>query len=180
MTQHCSVIGCKDKICAKSLCYKHYYRMSRYGGPEEGIDYGQRAKDRFLGSFAKDGSGCHVWIKSKDRYGYGKMSIMKKSVQAHRFSWEMNNDAKIPPGMVVMHLCNNKSCVNPDHLKIGTQSENMAHALSTKRSKVGFLSEDQVKFIRSSEMKSDDLAKILGVGFSCIDDVRKFKTWKNV
>lgn len=180
MAQFCCIECCGKPAIAKKLCQKHYYRDKKYGSADGGIDYQKRAKDRFLKSFVKDSSGCHVWVKSKDRNGYGKISILRKSVQAHRYSWEMYNNQKIPDDMVVMHLCNNKCCVNPEHLKIGSRSENSAHAVMTNRARVNFFGEDQVRFIRASNATSQELAAAFGVTFSCIDDIRKFKTWKNL
>ena len=178
MTTKCSVEGCLGSHVAKGFCNKHYYRLSVYGSFSGGIDYQEKAKKRFLSSFIEDSSGCHLWVKTKDRNGYGKMSILRKSVQAHRYSWELHNGRKIPDGMVVMHKCNNKSCVNPDHLEIGTLSENAVHAILTNRRKISVLNEDQVKLIRSSSLPSLELAKLFDVTFSCIDDIKKMKTWK--
>ncbi len=68
-------------------------------------------------------SGCWIWLKSLNNSGYGTVSIKGKSAFAHRFSWEFYR-GKIPSGKYVLHKCDIPSCVNPDHLFIGSQREN--------------------------------------------------------
>jgi hypothetical protein len=180
MTTLCCVDGCSKSIFSSQLCSSHYYKKRTYGSVTGGVDYQKKAQSRFLSSFERIPSGCHLWIKSKDRYGYGKLSTMRKSVQAHRFAWEFYNQQKIPEKMVVMHMCNNKSCVNPEHLKLGTQKENSFHAVLTGQSNVARLNADQVRVIKSSPLSSKELALAFGVTFSCIDDIRKGNTWKHI
>ena len=56
--------------------------------------------------------------------GYGKFNFKQKSMYAHRMAWLLTN-GEIPDGMVVMHKCDITSCVNPTHLQLGTQKENV-------------------------------------------------------
>lgn len=74
-------------------------------------------------------SGCWIWIGATDGKGYGHMaSAYKKSpMKAYRVSYELFN-GKIPKGLVVRHKCDIPSCVNPNHLEIGTQKDNMQDA----------------------------------------------------
>lgn len=78
--------------------------------------------------------GCWEWVSAKNERGYGVMSWGRsKMVKAHRLMWEMYNDSDIPGGMVVMHTCDNRGCVRPDHLELGYQRDNLADMASKGR-----------------------------------------------
>jgi len=68
---------------------------------------------------------CWEWGAGTDKDGYGQFKVLGKQVKAHRFSWEMYNNQKIPNGLLVMHSCDNPSCVNPSHLDVGTIFDNI-------------------------------------------------------
>jgi len=78
----------------------------------------------------RDDNGCWIWIGDRINNGYGivkiriKGSPARKNITAHRLSWRLFR-GKIPKGMDVLHRCDVKNCVNPEHLWIGTHSDNM-------------------------------------------------------
>jgi len=76
---------------------------------------------------------CWNWGRGLTAYGYGQMAYKCKRYAPHRLSWEYANDKKIGKGMVIMHSCDNPSCVNPNHLSMGTQAENVADMIRKGR-----------------------------------------------
>ena len=85
-------------------------------------------------------SGCWLWLNFTDRFGYGRITVRVgpskrvKHYSAHRYSYEAYNSTSLLPGAVVRHKCDTPACVNPDHLVIGTQLDNMRDAIARGRS----------------------------------------------
>jgi len=88
--------------------------------------------------------------------------------------------------MLVRHTCDNKACVNPDHLILGTSADNSKDMTDRNRQAKGervgtsILTEDTVKLIKSLSGSSRKVAKFLGCSATTIKDIRKGKIWKHV
>jgi hypothetical protein len=67
--------------------------------------------------------GCWVWIAGRSKSGYGMMNYRGMIQPTHRISYELAHGS-IPKGKMVLHKCDNKPCVNPSHLYLGTASDN--------------------------------------------------------
>lgn len=79
--------------------------------------------DFWFWGFVDKSSECWVWNGSKNRFGYGKITINKCGFMAHRLSYLLFC-GDIPSHMCVLHHCDNPSCVRPDHLWLGTRTDN--------------------------------------------------------
>jgi hypothetical protein len=75
---------------------------------------------------------CWEWTASRTTFGYGQINIDHKPQRAHRVAWELAH-GPIPDGLCVLHSCDNPPCVNPAHLRIGTDAENIVDMWSRER-----------------------------------------------
>ena len=147
--------------------------------------------ERFWNKVQKS-DGCWEWTAFRKKNGYGYVRRGGKAMYAHRISWEMEN-GPIPNKMCVCHSCDNPACVNPEHLWIGTQAEN----LNDMRSKGRFntigrsrgsahrwakIDENDVCEIRRRLLAGESMAQIardFNVTRSAIYKIKCGKTWAN-
>jgi hypothetical protein len=185
----CSVAGCDKPRVGQGFCDPHYRRFRRHGAPTAGRIHGND-EERFWSKVEKRGPGeCWIWTGGLNTSGYGQFQLRRKSVGAHRWMYE-HTIGKIPDGLLVCHTCDNPPCVNPAHLWLGTNGDNMRDS-SQKGRRVGLqagtnngraiLTPDDVREIRRvytgkyGELRT--LARRYGVTDTTIASAVKGQTW---
>lgn len=152
---------------------------------DEGYDYivRQRLKDKTV----KAGD-CLVLEKCRNKKGYVNVSYKGRQVLAHRLSYTLHTGS-IPEGLFVCHTCDNPSCINPDHLFLGTNDENMQDMCAKDRSNRGsrhysaVLNDELVLKLRKEYNKGDswmDLEKKYGVNRGVLRPAILGMTWKHL
>jgi hypothetical protein len=129
-------------VCGKTTTVRRQNLFRKYSSscgclkvPND-YQYPTVLRNRILNSIDINPNGCWDWNKARNRQGYGAMSYRTKAGQrANRISY-MVFKGEIPEGMLVCHTCNRTCCVNPDHLYLGTHTDNM-NDLKKSRKKNG-------------------------------------------
>jgi len=131
---------------------------------------------------------CWPWTGDRHSRGYGvihrTIAGVSKKTLAHRASWEAHV-GPIPDGLCVLHRCNNPPCVNPEHLYIGTHSDNMRDLAETGRLKGegnprAKLTNRMVMEIRCSQKPHVELAKKYGVYVGHISGIKTGRLWPHL
>lgn len=139
-------------------------------------------------------SGCWLWIGRTNHDGYG--SLHKEDNEfgtytAHRYSFLIHK-GEIPYGLSVLHSCDVRCCVNPGHLSLGTQTENIADMDRKKRrnnakgelqgfSKITEKQAIEIKTLYSTgNYRQKDIAEMFGVNRSVVSCIANGRTWTHV
>lgn len=133
------------------------------------------------------GERCWIWMGTKHRYGYGACAKRYGDTRAHRAAWKYIN-GPIPEGKVLCHKCDNKLCVNPFHLFVGTQKDNMADNKAKGKSSYGErswnakLTDALVLEIRGLKGTATQLeiAGRYGMSQASIGHIMSGRTWKHL
>lgn len=128
----CKVEGCESKAVSSGYCPKHLYRFKKYGDPKKVSCIYSNPRERIKSKIVVNERGCWLWQGAITPNGYGSTTHKDKRISAHRLSYiAFNGD--IPEGMFVCHKCDVMGCVNPDHLFLGTHSDNMQDMINKGR-----------------------------------------------
>lgn len=129
----CTIPECGKRLLARGWCGMHYKRWQTNGDNANWSASEERYYDREQAFTArlKPSDGCIEWSGWISPDGYGKFKTGGKSVFAHRYAWERVH-GPIPDGLVIDHACRNTACVNVDHLRLATQSENTRNLSGAK------------------------------------------------
>lgn len=153
--------------------------------------YSKKDVFRFL-SLIKIKKYCWEWIGVLISIGYGRFMLYKNGKKipryAHRVSYELFTNKQIPNNIYICHKCDNRKCVNPNHLFPGTNQDNMNDMVKKNRQASGEkqwnskLTKKQVTEIRllynTGEYTKQELSTMFPVNRSAISKIIRNKTWK--
>lgn len=137
-------------------------------------------------------SGCWIWVGSIGNHGYGQIRSDGKLVSAHRLSWELHNgaipDSKGYHGVCVLHRCDVRACVNPDHLFLGTHQDNMSDKCSKNRQTMNRgeshpqskLTNEVIIETRHATGTQAEIALRLGISQAHVSMIRSRKRWSHI
>lgn len=126
-------------------------------------------------------TGCWEWNGVITGNGYGHCRMLNER-KAHRVSYRLHC-GNISDGNVIMHKCDNRICVNPEHLQQGTHKENMADMKEKGRAtkvKKPRLTEEQVKAIYLSKSSISKLTDEYGLNIRTIERIRSGRLWTSI
>lgn len=195
----CLCAGCGSLAVSRGYCDKHYRRLLKYGSPDGGAHGGKRNHDTTEGRFWRhvDRLGedeCWLWMGARLPKGYGQFSEggrEGKKLTAHRYSCILHHGPPPLARTYALHSCDNPPCVNPKHLRWGTQSANLQEAYDKGRKvragPVGeevqnaVLTEERVRFIRdNASMGAGKLARLMGLKRGVVYAAMTGMSWRHV
>lgn len=158
----------------------HYKRWKRHGNPEKTVraSVKESLRERFERVGWTEEGACWLWNGRRDRIGYGVLDYQNRTELAHRIAYTARI-GPIPEGHVVRHTCDNPPCVNPEHLLLGTQRENMNDMTERFRFHAK-LSEKQIQDIRKLfqvGVTQTRIAEHFGVHQSQISRIVRGRAW---
>lgn len=142
---------------------------------------------------AEPNSGCWLWSMAPGAGDYGIARFRGRNWRAHRVSWVLHN-GEIPDGLKVLHRCDTPACINPAHLFLGTQQDNIADMVAKGRqrgvqrwgseSPRAVLTEQSVWIIRNvidiDVVPQREIARLWGVSPMTISRIANWQTWPHV
>lgn len=134
-------------------------------------------------SIPEPNSGCWLWMGAPTSVGYGVMQINRKKISAHRYAYELHI-GPIPHGKWILHRCDNRLCVNPEHLYPGTSDDNIADKMRRLRHTYGQnhpfakLSEKDALAIKLLPGTHQEIANLYRVHRVTITDIKSGRNWR--
>lgn len=161
-----------------------------------------QSREQRIASFNKrvDKSGdCWIWLGPLSESGYGKFNCLdgKRNWRAHRASWTIAY-GPIPDGMLVLHKCDNRRCVRPEHLFLGNNKDNTQDALQkgrlkdmgpwrhpcpgelNGRAKINLTDVQEIRDMANKGTLQRDISRKFGIGQTAVSKIVNNQTWKHV
>jgi len=137
-------------------------------------------RERFENNIYYGIDGCWHWIGNFGKKDYGQITKGNTTLRAHRVSYEFYK-GPITDGLHVLHTCDNPSCVNPDHLFLGTNRDNVNDRIAKGRQGHKLKPNDVIQIRQILPTHRDiDIGKMFGVSRKLINNIRNKKIWKGI
>ena len=192
----CKIANCTNKIHARDWCKKHYLRNWKYGTPQLTKTREDNLSDAQLLLWMESApqiqvdpeTGCQEWQGAKNNHGYGMVSHKGKIRLAHRLRWFLTWGYM--PKKFLLHSCDTPACTNLEHLREGSQQDNIDDMIVRGRQAVGEdhgnskLNEEKIIAIRELRRNTNctyqELAAMFGVKKATISAICTRRTWKHI
>lgn len=190
----CEIDGCENKHYGRGYCAMHHYRWSKNADPhiiKPGHRFTEQDASKRIAERSQPQGDCIVYIRGTvQRSGHRNIGFRGRRVGVHRVAWILAN-GEVPNGIDVLHRCDVPSCVNVDHLFLGTHADNNAdrdrkgrhRPLRGSANGYAKLSEYQVIEIREHLANGETqraIAKRYGVSQYAIWTIAAGRRWKHV
>lgn len=136
-----------------------------------------------------DADECWEWQGAITKRGYGNFRYKNSPVYTHRVAWQLTNGF-IPDGKYILHNCDNPKCVNPKHLRVGTQQDNVTDMVKRNRNAKGqkngmakLTDEIVLKIIQlwnNSKLTAPQIAKVMGTTKGTIHGIAHREIWRHI
>ena len=144
---------------------------------------GRTVAQRFDDFCDKSGE-CWEWMGCKDKDGYGFIRVDGKNIKSHRLAYSLYCSAEIDSALHVCHKCDNPSCVNPDHLWLGTNRDNQIDSVVKNRHGGQKMTADDVRFARekyfSGQMTQAELCRKFNISSGMMSNTINKRKWAHV
>ena len=179
--KNCSVAACPKPSSSRGWCTTHYTRWRRHGT----IMAGRPSIEQRLWRRVRKGPNCWNW-EGSTTHGYGYIYWKGRLKPAHRVAYQLTY-GDIPAEMFICHHCDNRRCVRPDHLFIGTRQDNMDDAVTKHRfvtgerhnfAKLKAVQVQQIRELCKGGMGLKEIALQFGIVKSNVHHIVKRHTWK--
>lgn len=174
------------------FCHKEFFRQPNHAHKYNFCNRSHyfkwvksKRRERFWNRVVKNNSGCWKWIGKKSKFGYG---LFINGFMAHRYSYLIHY-GKVPHNKCVLHNCDNPECTNPEHLKIGTHSDNSKDKFLRGRVLIGE-KHHRAKLKNSDILKIRNLlaigrsrrviANIFSISISNVSAISTRRSWKHI
>jgi hypothetical protein len=156
------------------VIYEENITLSKYASNAKAIEY------------EIDSNECWICTShKKDKDGYAKVNRFRKEMRMHRYIYE-REVGEIPEGYVLLHICDNPSCINPKHMRPGTNEENQYDKIAKGRQAKGTnngsakITEEDVRMIRKDTRTCRDIAADYGINYTTVSAIKRRIIWKHI